>query len=51
VPLPAWGIWVGEVAHHLRSAIDNTVTVLTLWTVPDFSDAELGCQLIDVSIS
>jgi len=21
------------------------------WTVPDFSDAELGCQLIDVSIS
>lgn len=30
MPLPAWGIWVGEVAHHLRSAIDNTVTVLTL---------------------
>ncbi|MGY2083927.1 hypothetical protein [Blastococcus sp. SYSU DS0539] len=30
VPSPAWGIWVGEVAHHLRSAMDNTVTVLTL---------------------
>jgi hypothetical protein len=30
VPSAAWGIWVGEVAHHLRSAIDNTVTVLTL---------------------
>jgi hypothetical protein len=30
VPSPAWGIWLGEIAHHLRSAMDNTVTVLTV---------------------
>jgi hypothetical protein len=30
VPSPGWGVWVGEIAHHLRSALDNAVTVLTL---------------------
>jgi hypothetical protein len=27
VPSAAWGIWVREVAHQLRSALDNMVTV------------------------
>ncbi len=30
VPSPAWGVWLGEIAHNLRSALDNTITVLTL---------------------
>ncbi len=30
VPSPGWGVWLGELAHHLRSPLDNTITVLTL---------------------
>src|SRR4051794_39897099 len=37
----------------LRQVLESNMAALAgqEWTVPDFSDAGLGCQLIDVSIS
>jgi hypothetical protein len=29
-PSPAWGIWLGEIAHNLRSSLDNLATVLVV---------------------
>ncbi|WP_336026591.1 hypothetical protein [Geodermatophilus sp. FMUSA9-8] len=27
-PSPVWGVWLGDIAHNLRSALDNVVTAL-----------------------
>src|SRR3712207_2862303 len=29
-PAPAWGLLLGDVAHNLRSALDNLITVLVV---------------------
>jgi hypothetical protein len=31
VPSPAWGVWLGEITHNLRSALDSLLTVLVVY--------------------